>query len=224
MAQEYTQEQLERMVQGDPIDPTVTFFEQAILEPTRSREAGRRIYENRLMIKRVIPGVTDYVAQRATAEDVRRWPEEYQEFKNRIQERKSPSLEVIPGIDNVERQELIDRGYGTVARLAAASDVPAHLEHIKASAIRINKAFQAEEQHNANQEESKQEGSEQEARNGSATHRPDNHPAVRQLEVPRVQAGEQREDRQGHEEGRRDNHRKGIIVDDWKVEMVWRPQ
>ena len=207
---DYTNKQLEEMVVGKPIDPTIEFYEQALLDVEESKAQGRRIYSNVLMIKRQVPGVTDYVAQRATPEDVRRWPSEYQAFKMGVQARKSPGLEVLHGISNVERQELIDRGYSTVERLAAATDVPGHLVHLQPPAQRIHAAIMAEEQNNAQQEEDNQ----QKARSPEevlAEHRLDHGRDVGRPEVPRVQ-GQPREAREGPVTGGRKHRRQ-----DWEV-------
>lgn len=160
---DYTQKQLEEMVVGKPIDPTVQFFEQALMDPVQSKAAGHRVYNNTIMIKRQVPGVSDYVAQRATKEDIAKWPAEYMAFKHATEARKYPGLEVLYGITNIEKQELIDRGYGTLERLAAATDLPPHLAHLKLPAIRIYEAITAEEVHHDVEEEDQQEGSREEA-------------------------------------------------------------
>ena len=154
---ELSQAKLEEMVVGKPIDPTVRFYESAVLDVAASKASGRRIYNNILMIERRVPGVTDYVPQRAKARDITRWPGEYAAYKKSVQMKKSPEVGVIPGISNVEAQELIDRGLGTVERLATATDVPAHLGHLVPMARRIHEAIQAEEI-NSEQEESSKEG------------------------------------------------------------------
>lgn len=223
MAQDLSQAELERMVQGKPVDPTITFFEQAILDPEESKKQGRRIYINRLMIKRVIPGVDDYVAQRARPEDVRRWPEEYNAFKTQVQERKSPGLEVIPGIDNIERQELVDRGYGTIRRLAQAVDVPEHLKHVQASAVRLHHAFEEEQHHGEVQESHSEEEASTESTENLGVLEGDRQvhdPVIEGREDPRVQEARDRP-AEGNGQDRRFNGNSEI--DNWNVDMVWRP-
>lgn len=207
---DYTQKQLEEMVVGKPIDPTIEFYEQALLDVDASKASGRRVYRNTLMIKRQVPGVTDYVAQRATSADVARWPGEYQAFKAGVQAKKSPGLEVLYGISNVERQELIDRGYSTVERLASAIDVPEHLAHLQPPAQRIHAAIKAEEQNNAQQEEDQHEEARR-AEEVPAESRQHHRLDVEQREVPRVQR-DPGEAREGVHSGGRKHGRQ-----DWEV-------
>jgi hypothetical protein len=208
-----SQEKLEELVVGKPIDPTIEFYEQALLDVDASKAEKRRVYKTQLMVKRRVPGVTDYVAQRATAVDVRRWPAEYHLFKTQVESKKSPGVEVIPGISSVEKQELIDRGYSTVERLATAPDLPEYLAHLQPPARRIHMAIKAEESHNGNEEENQQEDRReaQQAESVPAEHRQHHGPHVGQREVPRV-PGDPREAREGVHQGRRDDSGK-----DWEV-------
>lgn len=248
MAQEYTQKQLEEMVNGKEIDPTIEFFEQAIMDPVQSKAAGKRVYNDTIMIKRIVPGVTDYVAQRATAQDIRRWPEEYAAFQRQVQSRKSPGLEVLFGISNVEKQELIDRGFSTIERLALADNVPEHLVHLQAPAQRVHMALMAEEIHRDHEESIEEEIPQEEGVYQEG--RPERHDAIegrgdreghspdRGGPVPPLH----RQDERGNEqqqavqevrsEGldsspRRDeeNRRKynPSQIDNWKVDFTWSP-
>lgn len=222
MAIEYTQKQLEVMVVGKDIDPTVTFYEQAVLDVENSNKEGRRIYRNQVMIKRVVPGVTDYVAQRATPQDIKRWPEEYEAFDTEIHMMKSPGLEVLPGISNIEKQELIDRGLGTVARLSDSLNVPEHLAHLQPVARRIHQAIQAEEIQHGNEEESKQEEIREKVstENVHATHRRDDRADVGQPGVPDVRPNVFPERSEGNQTSGRYNGG-GRQVDNWKVDFNW---
>ena len=216
---EYTQQQLEEMVVGKPIDPTIEFYEQALLDIEESKRLKRRVYQDVLMIKRRVPGVTDFVAQRAQPEDIARWPAEYQAYKTTVQTKKSPGLEVIYGISNVQRQELIDRGYSTVERLATATDVPEHLAHLQPSARRIHEAIQAEEQHNAQQEENNQQEA-SEARELPAPRRRDDRPDVEQPRVPEVRPRGSERSAEGHEAGRRQHGGAEVNnIDNWSIEL-----
>lgn len=210
---ELSQKQLEEMVVGKPIDPTIRFYEKAVIDVEASQAAGRRIYNNILMIERRIPGVTDYVPSRAKSHDIRRYPAEYAAYQNTVQRKKSPEVAVIPGISNVEAQELIDRGLGTVERLATSTDVPDHLGHLVQMARRIHEAIKAEEQSNAHEEENQQEDRREEV-SAEAVPSPDRQhhgPHVGQREVPPV-PGDPREAGEGVRSRRRDDSGK-----DWEV-------
>ena len=236
MAQEYTQAQLEEMVVGKPIDPTIEFYEQAILDVRSSKEAGRRVYRSTTMVKRQIPGVKDYVASEAKAQDIKNWPGEYANFQMQLLQRKSPGLEVIPGISNVERQELIDLKLSTLSRLVdGAMNVPGHLQHLVPIASRIQQAIQAEENRNAeesNQEEGSQEASSRNEAEPDLTgtgqgrpmleaRGPQHDTNVQQPDIQKVQPRGGREPAQGNEEGRQEYSGVRSRIDNWKVNMVW---
>jgi hypothetical protein len=220
MAIEYTQKQLEVMVEGRPVDPTVTFYEQAVLDVENSNKEGHRVYRNQVMIKRIVPGVTDYVAQRASAQDIKRWPEEYEAFNTEVHKMKSPGLEVLPGISNVEKQELIDRGLSTVARLADSLNVPEHLAHLQPVARRIHQAIQAEEIQHGNEEEGKQEESREETADVSTAPRRDDRADVGQPDIPHVRSNVVTERPEGNKTSGRYNGG-GRQIDDWKVDFNW---
>lgn len=215
---ELSQAKLEEMVVGKPIDPTIRFYEKAVINVEASKEAGRRVYENILMIERRVPGVTDYVPQRAKSRDIARWPAEYAAYQRTVQRQKSPSVSVIPGISNIEAQELIDRGYSTVERLATATDVPGHLVHLQPKAQRIHQVIQTEEIERGNEEESQQEDRVEETRKAEdvpASGRPEHRHHVGQPEAGRVQ-GPSREAGEGLRPSRREHGRQ-----DWgKIRYV----
>lgn len=236
---ELSQAQLEEMVVGKPIDPTVQFYEQAILDVDASKKAGRRIYMDRVMIKRQVPGVTDYVAQRATAQDIKRWPREYQAFQEGIQRRKSPGLEILHGINNSEKQELIDRGFSTIELLANAELLPDHLQHLQPKARRIHMAIMAEESTNDREEDRKEEDRKEES-NPEATLPREGTDCEEQRALPTVRGLDHRTDvgqpgtetvrpgliergAEGNGEVRRE-HRPAKVapIDDWKVDLTWR--
>ena len=220
MAQEYTQAQLEEMVVGKPIDPTIEFYEQAILDVRASKEAGRRVYRSTTMVKRQIPGVKDYVASEAKAQDMKNWPGEYANFQMQLLQKKSPGLEVIPGISNVERQELIDLKLSTLSRLVEGEmSVPVHLQHLVPIASRIQQAIQAEEIRNG--EESNQEESNQEERSLPETRGPQYDPDVEQPRVSQVQPGSGGEPAQGNQTGRQEHSSVNQHLDNWKVDLTW---
>jgi hypothetical protein len=228
MAQEYTQKQLEEMVQGKPIDPTIEFYEQAVLNVAKSKEQGKRVYRNTIMIMRRIPGVKDYVASEAKEADFARWPDEFTAYQAQVLMRRSPGLEVIPGISNIERQELIDRGYSTIAKLTEGTAVPAHLVHIQKVAARIHQAIQAEEIHHGSEEERNQEESIEESRPDIVpqAHRQEHNPDVGEHHVQEVQPGRSGEPAEGNPPGRQEHrgqHPAVSPIDNWKVDLTWSP-
>ena len=141
MADGLSQEELERLVVGEPPEPRVSFFEKAIINPEKSRLAGHRVYDKHVMIKRTQPGVTDWVPTKATLADIRRYQREFDIFTNQRQGTSKPGIEIIPGVDIAHLQELRDMGLGTVEALAAAIQVPRHLEHIRVSAVALSIAL-----------------------------------------------------------------------------------
>jgi hypothetical protein len=141
MAQEYTQDELERMVLGEPTDPNVTFFEKATLDVAASHEAKRRVYIKRIMFKRMAPGCTDWTVAYATKEHIQAHPREYQYFLENRQSEKKPGIELIPGLDILHYQELVDYGIHTLEALVE-SQVPEHLEPAQRKADALMKAIQ----------------------------------------------------------------------------------
>lgn len=148
MSQEYTQAQLERMVQGKPQEPTVVFYDQSKMDVDASKAAGRRVYNTVLMVKYTQPGVTDWAPQRAQKADIANNPEEYDLYLRTKDDVGSPSVTIIPGISPDESQELIDYGIVTITKLCEATILPAHLQHIQASARRLNEVLKHERQTN----------------------------------------------------------------------------
>ena len=159
MSRDYTDAQLTRMVEGVPEEPNVVFYEQSKMNPDESKAAGKRVYHTRTMIKKTQPGVTDWAAYVAQREDIAKYPKEYQLFLATRADVGSPSIDIIPGITPDEQQELIDYGMLTVTKLCEANTVPAHLEHVRASARRISSILK-QEQH-ANEQSHEQEANEE---------------------------------------------------------------
>jgi hypothetical protein len=224
MAQEYTQKQLEEMVVGKPIDPTIEFYEQAILNIAESKEQGKRVYRNTIMIMRRIPGVKDYVASEAKEADFARWPDEFIAYQAQVLMRRSPGLEVIPGISNIERQELVDRGYSTLAKLTEGTSVPAHLVHIQRIAARIHQAIQAEEIHHGEEESEEESIEESRPEIVPEAHRREHNSDVGQRAVQGLQPGRSGEPPRGNDAGRqehRDQRPKVSPIDNWKVDLTW---
>lgn len=153
MPQEYSQHQLERMVMGREENPNVIFYEQSKMNPDLSREAGRRVYQTRLMIKKTQPGLPDFAAYVAQPSDIKEWPDEYQYFLNTQGDAGSPPIDIIPGIPMDIIQELRDMHITTITRLVNANTLPAHLQPAQASARRLNEVLKHEQENNSIQAE-----------------------------------------------------------------------
>lgn len=148
MSQELSQSQLERMVQGEMPDPNCVFYEQSKLDVDKSKAAGRRVYSTVLMVKYTQPGVTDWAPQRAQRADIKNNPEAYAYFERTKNDVGSPAVDTIPGIHPNEAQELIDYGIITITKLCEARTLPAHLQHLQASARRLNEVLKHEQESN----------------------------------------------------------------------------
>jgi hypothetical protein len=226
VSREYTNTELERMVQGKPHNPNVTFYEQSKMDATKSRELGKRHYDTTLMVKYTQPGVTDWAPQRAQKEDIQNNPEEYQQFLSTRDDVGSPSVTTIPGINPNEGQELIDYGIITITQLVHAKTIPKHLEHVQQSAIRINEVFKNEREIN---EEVHQEtgsggscGSEEkevptEAKVMSQTDRPINPANVSGPGVSRSTEVSGDTDSEGIHKGGRINDSKDYLTPNWDI-------
>ena len=134
---ELSQEALERMVVGAPVEPFVSFYDEAELDMVASQGEGRRIYRKAIYIKVRAPGVTDWVSYRAQPEDITKYPREYSLYKRTQQGKKPISVEIIPDLDVTHLHELIDLNLATLPELAAAEVVPPHLEYAREYAVAI---------------------------------------------------------------------------------------
>ena len=148
MPQEYSQKQLERMVNGAEENPNVQFYEKSTMNPDESRVAKKRVYHTRLMIKKTQPGLADFAAYVAQPADLEEWPDEYQYFLNTQGDVGSPGIDIIPGLAMDVIQELRDIGVTTITKLCEALTLPAHLQHAQASARRLNEVLHHEQSTN----------------------------------------------------------------------------
>jgi len=182
---ELTQSQLEEMVVGKNSKARATFYEKAALNVSASKLHNRRIYRPTVYVTLIQPGVTDGISYPAKKADIEEYPEEYQHFMlNRQGKKKSVKIEIIPGLDIIHMQELIDMGLSTLDRLAESLSVPEHLEYARESAIALNRALQEQaDGNNQTHEESPTEET-YETKNVHASHRPGNHSDVGQCIVP----------------------------------------
>ncbi len=152
---EYTQKQLEEMVVGKPSRPRALFFEKAALNVAESKAQGRRVYDRKVYVRKMQPGVRDSISYLAQKADIVEFRAEYEEFlRNRQGAQTTVSISVIPNLDLSHMQELVDMGLGTVQALAESEVVPKHLEYARQSAIALD-AVLKEQRHG--KEESNQE-------------------------------------------------------------------
>jgi len=158
MANELSQEQLEEMVNGKPAKPRCVFYESATLDHEASKAAGRRVYTAVVMCKLTQPGVHDWTAYHAQADDFLRYPEEYEYYLTNRQGTRSPSIDIIPGLEMVHKQELIDYGLATIDKLCAAKILPQHLMYAQDSARRLRAALNQETGRNGETRENQEQG------------------------------------------------------------------
>jgi hypothetical protein len=184
---ELSQEKLEELVVGKSAEPIAVFFEKAYFDVDASKKAGKRIYRRETYVKLTQPGVTDSVSYKATKADIAEHPEEYERFlSDRQGQRTSAPVSIIPNLDLIHMQELLDYGLTTVSALAHAEHVPAHLEYARKAAIQLDRVL--EEQRHANEEDNKQE-SHRQTEDVSALRGREHGGDVRQPEVTRSDIG-----------------------------------
>ena len=159
MSQEYTTAQLERMVLGKVEKPNVVFYDQSKMDPDKSKEANKRVYTTVLMVKYTQPGVTDWAPQRAQKQDIENNREAYELYLQTKGDVGAPSVTIIPGIRPDESQELIDYGIVTITKLCDAEVLPPHLQHLQASARRLNEVLKNEQIENERTHTSEETGS-----------------------------------------------------------------
>jgi hypothetical protein len=226
---ELTQKQLEELDQGKPVKPTATFYEKAYLNRDKSREVGRRVYETCVYVQLKQPGIKDNISYKATAQDVRDYPEAYDQFmRTRQGSKRTIPIETIPGLQLEHMQELLDMGITTVNQVCDADILPAHLEYVRKPAM----AFMAiiEETNHGNEEENSEEKGVEEARDVLEVDRQENGSDVGQpvLQEGRTNARDQAPEGAGTG-GQEHRPRReagvgqvGYNIDNWKVDMVWR--
>jgi hypothetical protein len=150
---ELSQSQLEELVEGKPQKPRAVFYEKAALQVEESKQSGKRVYRTRVYVKMIQSGVTDNISYVARQSEIDEFPEEYAYFmQNRQGSSNAVLIDIIPNLNISNKQELIDMGLSTIDRLAGAVSVPPHLEHIRQSAIILQKVLQ--EQSHGHEEES----------------------------------------------------------------------
>lgn len=149
---DFSQKQLEEMVDGKPEMARATFFEKARLDVSESKRLGKRFYRPTVYVSLHSPGITDTISYPAKKADFNAYPEEYAYFQShRDGDKKHVKIDIIPGLDITHKQELIDMGLSTIERLSAALTVPPHLEYARISALAFNAVLQ--EQANVRSEE-----------------------------------------------------------------------
>ncbi len=206
MSTQLSQEKLEEMVVGVAPNPNAIFYEQAVLNVARSKEANRRMYDTQVYIKLSQPGVADHMSYQATQQDIRNYPEEYEYFLQNKQGDRAPGVEMIPNLDIAHLQELRDYGFLTIPKFAAMEIVPPHLEYAHRAAKLLNAALQ-ESSNGSKQEEVIEEDSRTESE--KAGFMPETDRPVNGIDVGRSDLSAREEDTtngrssEGHEEGGR---------------------
>lgn len=212
-----TQQQLEEIVEGKPQQPRIVFYDKARMNVEKSKIAGHRVYDTITYLKETQAGVTDWTPQKARADHIKKYPEEYQNYLNARQGEKSLSIEIIPNITPAETQELIDYGLGTIRNLAEAKQVPPHLSLIHQNAKVLHAVFM--EQHHGEEESSIPQVEEvTEAGLLSEANRQHNTPDVGRPPVPEGTRLPEREVTEGIQAGGRNEHRQ-TLSSDWSISL-----
>jgi len=217
MSQTLSQKQLEEMYNGKPAEPYVSFFRKAILDAAASEQEGHRVYRTVLYVKVRAPSTVDWTAYRAQKSDIEQYAQEYQAFLE-SEEKKTetaPGIEIIPNLDLAARQELIDMGYSNITQLAAATNIPYHLDFARQSAVAINQVLQ--EQDNG-EEESVQETSSEETRDVFEEDRRINAHDVGQRELPTRDEGRRENDSERVHESRPADGGQGLSINTFNGE------
>lgn len=217
---ELTQKQLEEMVVGKPEEPMCVFFEKAILDHARSHETGRRCYVKAVYIKLRAIGVEDWVAYKAQEADIEKYDEEYQYFLQNKQGDRAPGIEMIPNLDIIAIQELIDFGILTVPQFAEAINVPHHLIPAQKMAVIINNALK-EARDGKHEKESNVEKVESRGIL-PAPDRQDHSAHVEESPVPESLGGRPEDPQRIHEGGRVYGGQGLNPIDNWKIESTAR--
>lgn len=102
---------------GLPADKQVviSFVKSKILNPVKSEELNRPIFEDMDFISRRIPGETDYVSRIVSDKDRQDYPSEWAEY---LRTRDHSHAACIPGIGPAEVEMLRCRGVTTVQAAA----------------------------------------------------------------------------------------------------------
>ncbi len=133
--------ELIRRVEGETQPPNVKFYEKAHLDRNKSTKEGRRIYQKVVMIDKRAPGQDDWAPAFATDRDFEKHPEEYQKFLNTRSGKRYPGIDTIPGLDETEKQYLVDLGYSDIKQLSEAVTLPEELHQAQKSAQTIYNAM-----------------------------------------------------------------------------------
>lgn len=215
---ELSNAQLEEMVVGKPQRGTAEFFEKAALDVAESNKQGRRVYSTEVYVMVRQSGVRDAISYKATPEDFREYPAEWERFQNNRQGTKqSPKIDIIPGLQLVHMQELIDMGMSTIESLANTVKVPDHLEYARQSAIMLNHVL--EEQY-ASQEKDQREEESSAPEGVSASGRPEHADRVRRSPLQGSGGDHRRETEEGLRPSGQEHHRQGVnTLDNWKFEF-----
>lgn len=223
---ELTQRQLEELDQGKPNPASATFYEKAALDVVKSKEEGRRVYVKTVYVLLKQPGVTDTISFKATPAIIKEYPEEYEQFQSTRQgQRKNIPIHVIPNLQMEHLQELLDMGITTTEQVVNATTLPPHLEYVRKPA----QTFQSVLQETSNGDEKEiiqEERNPSEAQDVHALDRPQHEDVVGRPELQGSVGRPTDPATEGNGQGRRTHSGPkghGKLIDNWKVEMVWRP-
>jgi hypothetical protein len=212
---ELTQEKLEEMVVGKSPNPSAIFFEQAVLNVQKSKDANTRIYDKKTYIKLSQVGVKDSVSYAAEKEDIRKYPEEYEYFLQNKQGVRKPSVEIIPNLDIAHLQELRDTGILTIPQLAEMDIVPPHLEYAHKAAKLLNKALQESKDEQEGNEKERTVKTEDVRQADRSQHTHD----VRRYSIPRGDSNTVNRSNTGRYDSDRQVQRSENSVNDWSYEF-----
>jgi len=217
MAQDYTQAQLEEMVEGKPTPPRATFFEKAVLNKEKSVVGVRRVYDKVIYIKQIASGVDDFAAYKAQDADIRKYPEEYQYFLSNRQGVREIGVDIIPNLDIAHLQELRDFGMNTITKLAAAHTVPPHLEYARQAAIVLHHTLK--EMKDGKEQRQTNEGQESPVKTEALPQadRQRNTSDVERQPVPESQGNNGRKTEERVHSGRRLDDSQVVLASDWTI-------
>lgn len=105
----------------------VVFFNGAVLNDTKTLEAGRPIHDDVEMVKIIIPGQRDSVVAYATPDYQQRFPKQWAQFKNNKEQIGSGTpLSELTWMTAAQVADLKAMNVHTVEQLAGISDAQAH--------------------------------------------------------------------------------------------------
>lgn len=130
MARQFADESMVQMIEaGDNANLqdsrlNVKFYLEAIQSEPKSAEAGRPVFDERVMIQIAVPGQVDCLRRPAWEADYQRFPKHWAMFKAGASEAETGTpLKAWPGITLGQIAELATRNVRTVEQLASMADI-----------------------------------------------------------------------------------------------------